>query len=276
MPLPDAAEPGLHDDIFNFALCLMADQRQSCHHSPVEGSKLTCSRHHSWFEAIPPLVAAPAWDADGAAPSQEDGGAPSYEDLCRAHVEAIISAAAAADVQTALAARWAGLLDSQESEYSRPSCHCMTFRQQHIALTCRLRCEGSASCGCICRVSTWRQRVQPVIDAQDARETFDMRTYGQRILQRLSALSLADCAAEPRQQQQTALSEQRQPQQHAKRRKGQKGAPPKDNLSQDAQQQEQQTLGTAPLAAAISDPEQWQVSRWGPPVCCLCCCAAMV
>src|SRR4051812_41180050 len=97
-----------------------------------------------------------------------------------------------------------------------------------------------------------------------------MRTYGQRILQRLSALSLADRAAEPRQQQQTALSEQRQPQQHAKRRKGHKAAPSQGNLSQEAQQQRpqpqpQQTLGTAPLAAAISDPEQWQVSRWAPP-----------
>jgi hypothetical protein len=38
MPLPDAAEPGLHDDMFNFALCLKADQRQSCHHSSVVGS----------------------------------------------------------------------------------------------------------------------------------------------------------------------------------------------------------------------------------------------
>ena len=136
-------------------------------------------------------------------------------------------------------------------------------------LKCMLRCGCRASCDCVCRVSTWRQRVQPVIDAQDARETFDMRTYGQRILQRLSALSLADRAAEPRQQQQTALSEQRQPQQHAKRRKGQKGAPTKDNPSQEAQQQQQpqprQTLGTAPLAAAISDPEQWQVSRWALP-----------
>ena len=25
-----------------------------------------------------------------------------------------------------------------------------------------------------CRVSTWRARVQPIIDEQDARETFDM------------------------------------------------------------------------------------------------------
>lgn len=116
----------------------------------------------------------------------------------------------------------------------------------------------------MCRVSTWRQRVQPVIDVQDAREAFDMRTYGQRILQRLSALSLADCAAGPHQQQQRGLSEQRQPQPQAKRKKGQKGAPSRGDLSQEAQQRQQhqtQTLGTAPLAAAISDPEQWQVSR---------------
>ena len=116
-------------------------------------------------------------------------------------------------------------------------------------------------------MSTWRQRVQPVIDAQDARETFDMRTYGQRILQRLSALSLADCAAEAgQQQQQRGLSEQRQPQQPAKRRKGHKVALSRGDLSQEAQQQQlqpqpQQKLGTAPLAAAIGDPEQWQVSR---------------
>ena len=84
----------------------MADQRQSCHHCPLIGwLKSTCSRQHFWSRAVFPPLAAPAWDADGAAPSREDGAAPSYEDLCRAHVEAIISAAAAADVQTALAAR---------------------------------------------------------------------------------------------------------------------------------------------------------------------------
>jgi hypothetical protein len=94
------------------------------------GLKLTCSRHHSWIQAIPPLVAAPAWDADGAAPSQDDGAAPSYEDLCRAHVEAIISAAAAADVQTALAARWAALLDSSWTVYrTSHSCCGVTLRQ---------------------------------------------------------------------------------------------------------------------------------------------------
>jgi hypothetical protein len=124
MPLPDAAEPGLHDDMFH--LRIVPDGRPGSELSSQSGGglKLTCSRHHSWFQTLPPLVAAPAWDADGAAPSQDDGTAPSYEDLCRAHVEAIISAAAAADVQTALAARWAALLDS-----SWTVCHTLHSRR---------------------------------------------------------------------------------------------------------------------------------------------------
>jgi hypothetical protein len=114
--------------------------------------------------------------------------------------------------------------------------------------------------------------VQPVIDAQDARETFDMRTYGQRILSRLLALSLEDGSAEPvlSQQQQLPLSEQdqQQPQQHAKRKKGHKGAALQKDSGQQTQQQVQQqrTIVTAPLAAAIGDPEQWQVSRWAVAV----------
>lgn len=49
------------------------------------------------------VAAVPAWDAE--APAQAAAN-PTYEELCRVHVDAIMSAAAAADVQTELAARW--------------------------------------------------------------------------------------------------------------------------------------------------------------------------
>lgn len=50
--------------------------------------------------------AGPAWDADVGATGGEVGErVPTYEELCRAHVDAFISAAAAADVQSDLAAR---------------------------------------------------------------------------------------------------------------------------------------------------------------------------
>lgn len=169
----------------------------------------------------------PAWDADEVATTSAASAAPTYEELCRAHVDAIIAAAAAADVQTGLAAR----------------------------------------------VSTWRQRVQPVIDAQDAREDFDMRKYGQRILQRLAQLSMADAPADvaPQQPQEQQQPAQPSPQQSAKRTKGRKGtalqqqsAPqPSEAPQQDSQQPQQLRLpcSVAPLSAAIGDPEQWQVSR---------------
>lgn len=123
-------------------------------------------------------------------------------------------------------------------------------------------------------MSTWRQRVQPVIDAQDARETFDMRTYGQRILQRLSQLSVADGAdaaaassAAPQQQPLQEQASQPSPQQPAKRKKGRKAAALQQKAvhqqeeQQPAQRQHLQMQSQAPLAAAIGDPEQWQVSR---------------
>jgi hypothetical protein len=70
----------------------------------------------------------------------------SYEDLCRAHVESLISAAAAAEVQTELASR----------------------------------------------VSTWRMKMAPVLEEEDARPEFDIHYYGERILQGLAKLSVAD------------------------------------------------------------------------------------
>jgi condensin-2 complex subunit H2 len=78
----------------------------------------------------------------------ENGGSDgdiSYEDLCRAHVESLISAAAAAEVQTELASR----------------------------------------------VSTWRMKMAPVLEEEDARPEFDIHFYGERILQGLAQLSVA-------------------------------------------------------------------------------------
>ncbi len=82
----------------------------------------------------------------------ENGGGDgeiSYEDLCRAHVESLISAAAAAEVQTELASR----------------------------------------------VSTWRMKMAPVLEEEDARPEFDIHYYGERILQGLANLRVSDTTA---------------------------------------------------------------------------------
>jgi len=91
------------------------------------------------------------WDGGGPLGDlvNENGGNDadiSYEDLCRAHVESLISAAAAAEVQTELASR----------------------------------------------VSTWRMKMAPVLEEEDARPEFDIHYYGERILQGLAKLSVAE------------------------------------------------------------------------------------
>jgi len=99
--------------------------------------------------------------------------------------------------------------------------------------------------------------VQPVIDAQDARESFDMRVYGERILARLSELSLdGEAAAQPPPHLQPAPQQQQQ-KRPAQRQKGRKGAA----AAPLPQQQQAQAPPTAPLSAAVGHPEQWQVSR---------------
>ena len=43
------------------------------------------------------------------------------------------------------------------------------------------------------RVSTWRHKIQPLLDEQDARPAFDIHSYGDQILDRLASLSCKDC-----------------------------------------------------------------------------------
>lgn len=42
------------------------------------------------------------------------------------------------------------------------------------------------------RVSTWRHKIQPLLDEQDARPAFDIHLYGDQILDRLANLSCKD------------------------------------------------------------------------------------
>jgi hypothetical protein len=69
-----------------------------------------------------------------------------YEELCRAHIESIIAAAAAQEVQTELSQR----------------------------------------------VSTWRQRIDPVLREEETRSAFDIHVYGEKILTQLGGLSLEE------------------------------------------------------------------------------------
>lgn len=84
-----------------------------------------------------------------AAAAQRDAGEMTYEELCRAHIEAFISAAAAAEVQTELASR----------------------------------------------VSTWRAKMAPALEEEDARPEFDIQRYGESLLGRMATLSCADTTA---------------------------------------------------------------------------------
>lgn len=42
------------------------------------------------------------------------------------------------------------------------------------------------------RVSSWRQKIQPMLQEQDARPAFDIHQYGDNILDRLAVLSCKD------------------------------------------------------------------------------------
>ncbi|GLC65675.1 hypothetical protein PLESTF_000327800 [Pleodorina starrii] len=79
-------------------------------------------------------------------PRVADGEEPSYEELCRAHMESMLMAAAAREVQSDLARR----------------------------------------------VSGWRQRIDPVLKAEESRPQFDIQEYGELILSRLSGLQITD------------------------------------------------------------------------------------
>jgi len=91
----------------------------------------------------------PAWLSGGGG---EQGGAEwdasclSYEELCRAHIEKLIAAAAAQQVESDLQVR----------------------------------------------VSTWRQRIDPVLSAEEDRSAFDIHDYGGAILERLDDNNIAD------------------------------------------------------------------------------------
>ncbi|KXZ49628.1 hypothetical protein GPECTOR_20g485 [Gonium pectorale] len=95
-----------------------------------------------WPGGIPPMghLGGPE---DGMA---VDGEEPSYEELCRAHMESMLQAAAAREVQSDLARR----------------------------------------------VSGWRNRIDPVLKAEESRSAFDIQDYGERILGRLSGLKITD------------------------------------------------------------------------------------
>ncbi|GLI63606.1 hypothetical protein VaNZ11_006616, partial [Volvox africanus] len=91
---------------------------------------------------VPPMGGL-AGSEDGMALNCEE---PSYEELCRAHMESMIMAASAREVQSDLARR----------------------------------------------VNNWRQRIDPVLKAEESRPAFDIQDYGELIIKRLSSLKLAD------------------------------------------------------------------------------------
>ena len=44
------------------------------------------------------------------------------------------------------------------------------------------------------RVSNWRHKIQPLLDEQDARPSFDIHLYGDQVLDKLARLSCKDPA----------------------------------------------------------------------------------
>ncbi|GFR40266.1 hypothetical protein Agub_g435 [Astrephomene gubernaculifera] len=116
------------------------------------------TRDGVWPGGVPPM--GQLGGPDGA--MAVDGVETSYEELCRAHMESMLMAAAAREVQSDLARR----------------------------------------------VSSWRQRIDPVLQAEESRPAFDIQDYGERILGRLAELKISD-----KEQQQGAVvaAEQRAP-----------------------------------------------------------------
>jgi Condensin II complex subunit CAP-H2 or CNDH2, C-term len=119
----------------------------------------------------------------------------SYEDLCRAHVESLISAAAAAEVQTELASR----------------------------------------------VSTWRTKMAPVLEEEDARPEFDIHYYGERILQGLAQLSVSDTTNSTLENEEEEADANENP------------APSRNNKKRDAKNKNRYT-DDASLAPALTGP----------------------
>ena len=81
--------------------------------------------------------------------AQESGGEPSYEERCRAHVEALMAAAAAAEVQTELAARVAGwrakigpALAAQDARGEFDIHECAPFPSAPMALATQIAIMG--------------------------------------------------------------------------------------------------------------------------------------
>lgn len=81
---------------------------------------------------------------------------------------------------------------------------------------------------CCHRVAGWRHKILPLIEEQDAREAFHIHNYGDRILARLTQLSISP------------------------------GEPPSEEPPQ---------LPAAPvsLASVLSDTDQWEISRCASP-----------
>ncbi|GIL65395.1 hypothetical protein Vafri_19150 [Volvox africanus] len=94
-----------------------------------------------------------------------DGEEPSYEELCRAHMESMILAASAREVQSDLARR----------------------------------------------VNNWRQRIDPVLKAEESRPAFDIQDYGELIIKRLSNIKLTDDSSQKRTDQEQGLPQREGP-----------------------------------------------------------------
>jgi hypothetical protein len=80
---------------------------------------------------------------------------------------------------------------------------------------------------CQVRVSTWRQRIDPVLKEEEDRSAFDIHDYGGRILQRLETLTLdplAAAAAEKRMRDLQQQQEEEEQQVEGRQQRGKKGS----------------------------------------------------
>ncbi len=188
------------------------------------------------------------------------GGEPSYEDMCKAHIEAFINAAAAAEVQTELASRCARVRSRAferkrvQNAMSMPhlpalAMHNCLAEQKHCHYVGLHAFDWTRQLGIIARLSRrrvagWRAKILPIVEEQDARDPFDIHVYGDCILTRLTQLRVTGADAP------LAIC-------------GAAGPPAVGGKSTAERHSAVEQLPAPPveLSRALADEEQWRISR---------------
>jgi len=73
-----------------------------------------------------------------------------------------------------------------------PHPHPLSTHRSHIESLIHAAAAAQTQSELAQRVSTWRQRIDPILKAEEDRSAFDIHTYGTRILERLVTVHTAE------------------------------------------------------------------------------------